>query len=116
MKQLVGYILRSPTGDGPLEKDAEVVIEQQKLHIEAARISFSAEGAHAPPTYLESTVALAHPLRRACSRGAGPATASAARGGSVLATPPIAACSGLQEAGHRHAVRLELELHGGVGA
>lgn len=31
MRQIVTYILRAPTGDGPLDKDAEVTMEQQKL-------------------------------------------------------------------------------------
>jgi hypothetical protein len=31
MRDLVGYILRSPTGEGALEKDAEVTMEQAKL-------------------------------------------------------------------------------------
>ena len=31
MKQIVTYILRAPGGEGPLDKDAEVTLEQQKL-------------------------------------------------------------------------------------
>lgn len=31
MRQIVTYILRAPSGDGPLDKDAEVTLEQQKL-------------------------------------------------------------------------------------
>ena len=31
MKQIVTYILRAPSGDGPLDKDDEVTLEQQKL-------------------------------------------------------------------------------------
>ena len=31
MKQLVTFILRSPDGDGALDKDAEVTLEQAKL-------------------------------------------------------------------------------------
>jgi len=31
MKQLVSWILRAPSGDGPLERDAEVQMEQAKL-------------------------------------------------------------------------------------
>ena len=31
MRQIVTYILKAPSGDGPLEKDAEVTLEQQKL-------------------------------------------------------------------------------------
>jgi len=31
MRQIVTYILRAPSGDGPLEKDTEVTMEQQKL-------------------------------------------------------------------------------------
>ena len=31
MRQLVSYILRAPSGDEPLAKDAEVTLEQAKL-------------------------------------------------------------------------------------
>ena len=31
MKDLVSYILRAPSGDGPLEKDAAVTLEQAKM-------------------------------------------------------------------------------------
>ena len=31
MKQIVTFILRTPSGDGPLDKEAKVTLEQQKL-------------------------------------------------------------------------------------
>ena len=31
MRQIVTYILRAPSGEGPLDKDATVTMEQQKL-------------------------------------------------------------------------------------